>query len=60
MVNPMGASGCREAYEVYKQLQGKAEDSSRRLRNPRLGLVHNMGGLPGKFICAVGIYGLPG
>jgi len=57
--HPIGASGCRETYEIYKQLQGKAEDSSRQLKNPRMGLTHNQGGLPGKFMCAVGIYGLP-
>ncbi|MDY6835014.1 MAG: acetyl-CoA acetyltransferase [Chloroflexota bacterium] len=57
--HPIGASGCREAYEVYKQLQGKAEDETRRLKNPTMGLVHNQAGLPGKFMCAVGIYGLP-
>lgn len=57
--HPVGASGCREAYEIYKQLQGKAMDSSRQLKNPRLGLVHNQGGLPGKFMCTVAIYGLP-
>ena len=58
--HPVGASGCREAYEVYKQLQGKAQDPSRQLKNPSIGLVHNQGGIPGKFQCAVGIYGLPG
>ena len=58
--HPVGASGAREAYEVYKQLQGKAEYDSRQLRNPQMGLVHNQGGLPGKFMCAVAVYGLPG
>ena len=58
--HPIGASGCREAYEIYKQLQGKAEDSTRQLKNPRMGMVHNQGGGPGKFMCGVGIYGLPG
>jgi acetyl-CoA C-acetyltransferase len=57
--HPIGASGCREAYEIYKQVQGKAEDSTRQLKNARMGLVHNQGGLPGKFQCAVAIYGLP-
>ena len=57
--HPIGASGCREAYEIYLQLQGRAEDSTRVLKNPRMGLVHNQAGLPGKFMCAVGIYGLP-
>jgi acetyl-CoA C-acetyltransferase len=31
-------------YEVYKQLQGKAEQ--RQVKNPRLGLTHNLGGTP--------------
>ncbi len=57
--HPIGASGCREAFEIYKQLQGKAEDKSRQVKNARLGLVHNQAGLPGKFMCAVGLYGLP-
>ena len=57
--HPIGASGCRETYELYKQFQGKAQDSSRQLKNPRLGLVHNQGGIPGKFQCAVCVYGLP-
>lgn len=57
--HPIGASGCREAYEVYKQIQGKAEDSSRQLKDVRLGLSHNQGGHPGRFICGVAIYGAP-
>lgn len=57
--HPVGASGCRETYEIYKQLQGKAQDTSRQLKNPRVGLVHNQGGIPGKFMCAVCVYGLP-
>jgi len=57
--HPIGASGCRETYEIYKQLQGKAQEPSRQLKNPRMGMVHNQGGGPGKFMCGVGIYGLP-
>ena len=40
--HPLGASGLRMQYEVYKQLQGKAGD--RQVKNPRLGLIHNFGG----------------
>jgi acetyl-CoA C-acetyltransferase len=40
--HPLGASGLRMQYEVYKQLQGKAED--RQVRDPRLGMIHNFGG----------------
>ncbi len=42
--HPIGASGLRMLYEVYKQLQGKAGD--RQLKNPELGLTHNLGGFP--------------
>ncbi len=57
--HPIGASGCREAYEVYKQIQGKAELPSRQLKNVQLGLTHNQGGVPGKFEAGVCILGAP-
>jgi acetyl-CoA C-acetyltransferase len=40
--HPLGASGLRMQYEVYKQLQEKA--GARQVRDPRLGLTHNFGG----------------
>jgi len=40
--HPLGASGLRMQYEVYKQLQEKA--GPRQVRDPRLGLTHNFGG----------------
>jgi len=40
--HPLGASGLRMQYEVYKQLQEKA--GPRQVRNARLGLTHNLGG----------------
>ena len=40
--HPLGASGLRMQYEVYKQLQEKA--GPRQVKNPRLGLTHNLGG----------------
>jgi len=57
--HPIGASGAREVYEIYKQIQGKAEDSSRQLKNVRIGLAHNQGGHPGRFQCGVTIIGAP-
>jgi len=42
--HPIGASGLRMTYEVYKQLQGKA--GPRQIKNPRLGLAHTFGGTP--------------
>jgi acetyl-CoA C-acetyltransferase len=57
--HPIGASGCREAYEIYKQIQGKAQEPSRQLKDVKLGLCHNQGGHPGRFICGVAILGTP-
>jgi acetyl-CoA C-acetyltransferase len=56
--HPIGASGIRMIYEVYKQLQGKAEQ--RQLGKADLGLTHNLGGRPGSFTCSVAIFGQAG
>ncbi len=53
--HPIGASGIRMIYEVYKQLQGKA--GPRQLKNPDLGLTHNLGGRPGSFTASVALFG---
>ncbi|MBW2087299.1 MAG: hypothetical protein JRI54_14935, partial [Deltaproteobacteria bacterium] len=53
--HPIGASGLRMTYEVYKQLQGKADLPERQSKNPRLGLAHTFGGPPQ--ISAVAILG---
>ncbi len=53
--HPIGASGLRMIYEVYKQLQGKAEQ--RQLKKADIGLTHNLGGRPGSFTCAIAIIG---
>jgi acetyl-CoA C-acetyltransferase len=57
--HPIGASGCREVSEIYNQLLGRAELPQRQLKNPKLGLVHNQGGHPGRFMAGVCIVGLP-
>jgi len=57
--HPAGASGGREVYEFYKQFQGKAEDKTRQLKDPKLCLTHNQGGHPGNFVCGVTIIGEP-
>lgn len=55
--HPIGASGIRMIYEMYKQLQGKAGD--RQIKDPKLGLTHNLGGSPDGCMIYVGIIGLP-
>ena len=64
--HPIGASGLRMIYEMYLQLQGRADDllkpgmPSRQVKNPKLGLTHNLGGTPDGCAIFVGIVGLPG
>ena len=53
--HPIGATGLRMMYEVYKQLQGKAD--KRQIKNPRFGLTHNQGGEPGAAVVSVAIVG---
>ena len=54
--HPIGASGLRMMYEMYKQLQGKAD--ARQIKDPKIGLTHNLGGVPMRCICSVCIVGL--
>jgi len=53
--HPIGASGLRMLYEMYLQLNGRAEE--RQLENPRYGLTHNLGGFPAMNVCSIAIIG---
>jgi acetyl-CoA C-acetyltransferase len=53
--HPIGASGLRMVYEIYKQMQGKA--GPRQRKNPLLGLTHNFGLNPGSGVGSVTILG---
>jgi acetyl-CoA C-acetyltransferase len=53
--HPIGASGIRMTYEVYKQLQEKADKPERQVKNPKRGLSHTFGGPPQ--LSAVAIFG---
>jgi len=53
--HPLSASGIRMMYELYKQLQGKA--GPRQIKNPKLGLAHNLGGVTAYFNVGVIILG---
>ncbi|MSQ33611.1 MAG: acetyl-CoA acetyltransferase [Dehalococcoidia bacterium] len=50
-----GGSGLHKAYEVYKQLQGKAGE--RQVKNASLGLAHDQGGYPGTYTVVIDIWG---
>jgi acetyl-CoA C-acetyltransferase len=54
--HPIGASGLRMLYEMYKQLQGKAGE--RQIKDPKIGLTHNLGGLPQMNVVSIAIVGL--
>lgn len=54
--HPIGASGLRMMYEMYKQLQGKAGE--RQIKDPKIGLTHNMGGFPAMNLVSINLVGL--
>ena len=56
--HPIGASGLRMLYEMYLQLQGRA--GARQLKNPKIGMTHNLGGAPAMNVCSVAIIGAHG
>jgi acetyl-CoA C-acetyltransferase len=53
--HPIGASGLRMLYEMYLQLLGKA--GPRQLKDPRIGMTHNLGGSPRENVSSVSIIG---
>lgn len=54
--HPIGASGLRMLYEMYKQLQGRAGE--RQIKDPTIGLTHNLGGFPQMNVVSVVLVGL--
>lgn len=53
--HPLGASGIRMIYELYKQMQYKA--GPRQRKKVELGLTHNLGGTTGAYSVTVAIFG---
>ena len=53
--HPIGASGLRMMYEMWLQLRGEA--GKRQIKDPQLGLTHNLGGAPGRCVSFVSIVG---
>ena len=43
-------------YEMWLQLRGEA--GPRQIRSPRLGLTHNLGGIPNRNVASVSLFGL--
>ena len=44
--HPVGASGIRMTYEIFKQLQGRVDNPLRQVPGCKLGLSHTFGGSP--------------
>jgi len=53
--HPIGASGLRMMYEMWLQMRGEA--GPRQLSDPKLGLTHNLGGMPGRCVTFVAVVG---
>jgi acetyl-CoA C-acetyltransferase len=53
--HPIGASGLRMLFECWLQFRGEAGE--RQLKDPKLGLTHNLGGQPGACVSFVSIVG---
>ena len=51
--HPVGASGIRMTYEIYKQLQGKVDNPTRQLKNVHRGLSQTFGGPPQIAACLI-------
>jgi len=54
--HPVGASGLRMLFAMYEQLLDRVPDE-RKVRNARLGLTHNLGGVPWHNVASVAIIG---
>ncbi len=53
--HPIGASGLRMMYEMWLQMRGEA--GPRQLSDPKLGLTHNLGGMPGRCVTFISVVG---
>jgi len=54
--HPIGASGLRMIYAMYEQLLDRVPDE-RKVKNARMGLTHNLGGVPSWNVCGLAIVG---
>jgi acetyl-CoA C-acetyltransferase len=52
--HPIGASGLRMLYAMYEQLLERVPEE-RKVKNPTVGLTHNLGGLPQSNVSAIAI-----
>ena len=56
--HPIGASGLRMLYAMYEQLLERVPEE-RKVKNPRMGLTHNLGGVPNNNVSSIAIVSRP-
>ncbi len=54
--HPIGASGLRMIYAMYEQLLERVPDE-RKVKDPKFGMTHNLGGTPSMNVCGLSIIG---
>jgi acetyl-CoA C-acetyltransferase len=54
--HPIGASGLRMLYAMYEQILDRVPEE-RKVKNARMGLTHNLGGLPWMNVASIAIIG---
>jgi acetyl-CoA C-acetyltransferase len=54
--HPIGASGLRMIYAIYEQLLERVPEE-RKVQNARIGLTHNLGGIPNSNVTGISIIG---
>ena len=54
--HPIGASGLRMIYAMYEQLLERVPDE-RKVKNAKIGLTHNLGGVPNNNVSSIAIIG---
>ena len=55
--HPIGASGLRMLYAMYEQLLERVPEERKVKGAPRMGLTHNLGGVPSWNVCGIAIIG---
>ena len=56
--HPIGASGLRMLYAMYEQLLDRVPEE-RKVKNPAVGLTHNLGGMPQSNVVSIAIVSRP-
>jgi acetyl-CoA C-acetyltransferase len=56
--HPIGASGLRMVYGLYEQFLDRVPEDRKAKNYARIGLTHNLGGIPERNVCSLSIIGI--